>query len=76
MTMEFLILTLDYNISNTYRGSLDIFKDDVGAGDVDHVQAATDNQTPLRAAVSVSLSQCSLQSRVLGSQILIIYFNQ
>ena len=65
MTMEFLILTLDYNISNTYRGSLDIFKDDVGAGDVDHVQAATDDQTPFMEVVSVSLFECGLESRVL-----------
>ena len=58
MTMEFLILTLDYNISNTYRGSLDIFKDDVGAGDVDHVEAAADDETSFMEVVSMSLFQC------------------
>ena len=44
---------------------VDIFEDDVGAGDVDHVQAATDDQTPFMEVVSVSLFECCLESRVL-----------
>ena len=38
----------------------DVFEDDVGAGDVDHVQAAADDQTALMEVVSMSLLECGL----------------
>ena len=41
-------------------GRVDIFEDDVGAGDVDHVQAAAHDQTPLMEVVSMSLFECGL----------------
>ena len=57
-------------ISRTpYRGSLDIFKDNVCAADVDHVQPTAHNQTPLREIVPVSLSESCLESRVLDDGI-------
>ena len=44
---------------------VDVLEDDVGAGDVDHVEATAHNETPLVEVVSVSLFQRSLQSRIL-----------
>ena len=45
-------------------GRVDIFEDDVGAGDVDHVQAAADDQTALMEVVSMSFCQSCKQSWV------------
>ena len=43
----------------------DIFEDDVGAGDVHHVQAAADDEAPLMEVFSMSLFECRLQAGVL-----------
>ena len=50
----------------SYRCCLDIFEDNVGAADVDHVQATADDQTSLGKVFTVSLFQCCLKPRVLN----------
>ena len=44
---------------------MNIFEDDVGAANVDHVQSAAHNKTPLREVIPVSLSESGLKSRIL-----------
>ena len=60
----------------SYRCCLDIFEDNVGAADVDHVQATADDQTSLGKVFTVTLFQCCLKPRVLNQLVTIAEKNR